>query len=134
MTLKQLKRRRHVIYKDDLTCDLPGTPVLEGEEYEAFKLRIRRRDTDPGVGEVDFLIRDLSNNLRFMLVYCLMDEPERIHSVSFWINSKVLLPSGELVHAGNLLDEERASLFLMDFTERHLKKKYTFVSKDLQQY
>jgi hypothetical protein len=134
MTLKQLKRKRLVIYKDELTCDLPGTPVLKGEEYEAFKLRIRRRDTDPGVGEVNFLIRELSNNLRFMLVYCFMDEPDRIHSISYWVNSKVLLPSGELAHAGNMIEEEKGSLLLMDFVERHLKKKYTFVSKDLQQY
>jgi len=133
MTLKQLKRKRLVIYKDELTCDLPGTPVLEGEEYEAFKLRIRRRDTDPRVGEVNFLIREMSNNLRFMLVYCFMDEPEQIHSISFWVNSNVLLPSGELAEAGKLIEEEKASLLLMDFIERHLKKKYTFISKDLQQ-
>lgn len=127
MKLKQLKRKRLVIYKDDLIDDQPGVPVLEGDEYQAFKLRIQRRETDPRVGEVNFLIRDVSNNLRYMLVYCLMDEPDQIHSICFWVNSKVHLPSGELAYAGKLLDEEKASFFLMDFTERHLKKKYTFV-------
>jgi len=126
MKLKQLKRKRLVIYKDELTDDLPGIPVPGGEEYEAFKLRIRRRDTDPRVGEVNFLIRDVSNNLRYLLVYCLMDNPDEIHTISFWVNSKVSMPTGEIAYAGKLLDDEKASYFLMDFTERHLKKKYAF--------
>ena len=134
MKLKQLKRKRPIVYKDELIDDLPGIPVPGGEEYEAFKLRIHRRDTDPRVGEVNFLIRDVSNNLRYLLVYCLMDEPDLIHTINFWVNSKVRLPSGELAHAGKLLDEERASFLLMDFTERYLKKKYSFVSENLQQY
>lgn len=127
MTLKQLKRKRHIIYQEELSCDQPGTFVLEGEEYEAFKLRIRRRDTDPRVGEVNFLIRDKSNNLRYLLLYGFMEQPGEIFRISFWINSKVRLPSGEIAHAGKLLDEERASYFIMDFCERYLKKNYAFV-------
>jgi hypothetical protein len=126
MKLKQLKRRRPVIYQDELSGELPGTLVLQAEGYEAFKLRIRRRDTDPRVGEVNFLIRDVSNNLRFVLVYCLMDNPDEIHTISFWVNSKVLMPTGEIAYAGTLLDDEKASYFLMDFAERHLKKIYAF--------
>lgn len=134
MRLKQLKRKRLVIYTDELSGETPGTLVHKACEYEAFKLRIRRRDTDNRVGEVNFLIRDNSNRLRYLLVYCFMEQPGEIFQISFWINTKVQLPSGELAYAGKLLDDERASLFLMDFAENHLKKNYTLVSENLQQY
>jgi hypothetical protein len=55
-----------------------------------------------------------------------MDNPDEIHTISFWVNSKVSMPTGEIAYAGKLLDDEKASYFLMDFTERHLKKKYAF--------
>lgn len=134
MKLKQLKRQRLVIYQDELSGENPGTPVHRAGEYEAFKLRIRRRDTDPRTGEVNFLIRDCSNRLRYLIAYCMIEQPGEISQISFWINNKVALPSGELAFAGKLLDDERASYFLMDFTENHIKKNYTFVSTNLQQY
>jgi hypothetical protein len=96
--------------------------------YEAFKLQIKRRDTDDKFGEANFLIRDKGNNLRYLILYCFIEQPGEICSVSYWINNKVTLPPGETVFAGNLLDDEKAALFVMDFLERHVKKNYSFVS------
>jgi len=131
--IKYLTRKRHIIYDDVLTIDTPGIPVIKVDTYEAFKLQIKRRDTDPEIGEVNFLLRDPSNNLRFLLVYCFMEEPNCIVSISYWINNKVQLPSGELVHAGVLIDNEKAVYFVIDFIERYLKKHYKFVLENLQQ-
>ena len=133
MKIKKLKRRRHLLYHGDLASDQPGAAVYEGFDYEAFKLRIQRRDTDDRTGEVNFLIRDKSNNLRYLLLYCFLPEPGEISFLSFWVNTKVLLPSGELATAGPLLDEEKASYFIMDFIQKHLKENYSLNPESLQQ-
>lgn len=133
MKLKQLKRKRHIIYKGVLASDNPGTLAFEGMEYEAHKLQIQRRDTDDRDGEVNFLIREKDNNLRYLLLYCFIPEPGQINRICFWICNKVELPSGEIATVSQLIDQERASYFVMDFTERYLKKNYTFISENLQQ-
>lgn len=133
MKIQRLKKKRNIIYQQDPESEIPGTPVLESETYEVFKLRIQRRETGDEFGEVNFVVREKTNNLRYLLLYCRMDEPGEICSMSFWINSRVTLPPGETVYAGDLLDPEKASLFVMDFTETHLKKKYSFPGGDLQQ-
>lgn len=127
MKLRQLKRRRHLLYSIGLTEDKPGILEFESDQYEVFRLRISKRETDDRCGEVNFLIREKSNNLRFALLYCFLESPEEISSMSFWVNTKVLLPTGELAFAGKLIDEEKATYLIMDFCERHLKGKYTFV-------
>lgn len=133
MKLKQLKRKRHIIHKGELTSDNPGSLVFEGSEYEAHKLQIWRRDTSDLDGEVNFLIREKENNLKYILVYCFIPEPGQINRICFWICNKVQLPSGEIATVAQLIDQEKASYFVMDFTERYLKKNYTFVSESLQQ-
>lgn len=133
MRINKLKRKRHLIYETDLVDQRPGNPVFECEEYEAFKLRIKRRDTGDAWGETNFLIRSRTNNLRYLLVYCFTREPGQVFRICFWINDKVLLPDGELATAGKLLDEEKASYFVLDFIEQYIKKNYTFVSENVQQ-
>lgn len=127
MKLRQLKRKRHIVYQGELVSEEPGQFVIGGEEYEAHKLRIRRRDTDDKDGEVNFLIREKGNILRYMLVYCMIPEPGQISRICFWVCNKVLMPSGELATVEQLIDKEKATYYLMDFCERHLKKNYTFV-------
>ena len=128
MRITQLQRKRNLIYSKELTIESPGIPVFKGEVYEVFKLQIQRRDDDPGTGEVNFLIRNLTNNLRFLLAYCFMENSNEIHAISFWINSKVLLPSGEIANTGKLVDDENASYLLMDFIENYIVKNYKVVS------
>lgn len=128
MKITQLKKKREIVYRCRLVDDVPGNPVLDSETYEAFKLQIQRRDTDDTCGEVNFLIRDKGNNLRYLVLYCFMDEPNEIRSVSYWVNNKVTVPPGLVETVEDLIDHEKAALFVMDFLERHVKKNYSFVS------
>lgn len=113
--------------------ELPGKPVFMGDEYEAFKLQIRRLDTGDRSGEVNFLIRNKQNNLRYLLLYCFVEQPGEIFRMSFWINNKVLLPTSEVATTERLIDEEKAAYWVMDFCEQYLKKNYTLVSEIMQQ-
>lgn len=122
----RLKKKRAIIYQDELLDDVPGIPVFSSESYEAFRLRIKRRDTGDDFGESNFLIRDKSNNLRYVLLYCIREQPEIINSMSFWVNNTVPIPAGYNAYAGDLLDEEVAILYVMDFVERFLKDKNEF--------
>lgn len=124
MKITRLKRKRHVSYADDTVSERPGMPVAISEEYEAFKLRIRKINTESNFGEANFLIRLRTNNLRYILVYCFLNEDQSIASVSFWVNNSVTLPPGETVTAGDLVEEEKATLLVLDFCETYLKKKY----------
>lgn len=121
MVFKKLKRKRHIIYQDDLTKDVPGIYLFQGDEYEVFRLVIRRRDTGDDFGESNYLIRSKSNNLRYLILYGFKNEACQFDKFSFWINNKVLIPPGDNAYAGDLLDEEVAELYIMDFIENYLK-------------
>ena len=70
--------------------DIPGK-IYEGSNYEAYKLQIKKRYFETELGEINFLIRDRSNNLKFILVYCLMKEPEQIFRIEYYINDTIQL-------------------------------------------
>lgn len=124
MELKKLKRPRAIDYNQGLTGDEPGTLVLEFDKHSAYKLQIKKRHVDTKLGEVNFLIRDNSNNLRYVLLYCFIDNPGEICSCSYYLNSRVLLPTGESAYCGELMDDEVARYLCKDLIERYLKKNY----------
>lgn len=118
---------RHIEYYVDLVGDDIGNPVVEGETYSAYKLQIKKRNVDTSYGEVNFLLREKSNNLRFILMYCFIENPGEIAFSEYWINSRVTLPSGENAHCGELVDSEMATYYIKDFTEKFLKKNYKII-------
>lgn len=129
MELKKIKRARNIEYYVDLTHDDIGTPVLEFESHTAYKLQIKTRSVDPKLGEVNFLIRDNSNNLRYVILYCFIENPGEICSCSYYINSRVLLPSGENAYCGELMDEEIALYLCKELIEKYLKKTYKLLGQ-----
>lgn len=129
MELKKIKRTRHIEYYLNLTDDDLGVPVLEFESHSAYKLQIKKRNVDTKLGEINFLIRDNSNNLRYVILYCFIDNPGEICSCSYYINSRVLLPSGENAYCGELIDKEVALYLCKDFIERYLKKNYKLLEQ-----
>ncbi len=128
MELKKIKNIRHIEYYVNLTDDNIGTPVLEFDNYSAYKLQIKKRNVDTKLGEVNFLLRNKSNNLRHVILYCFIDNPGEICSCSYYINSKILLPSGEYAYCGELIDQEVAFYMVREFIEKYLKKNYIFSS------
>lgn len=129
MKITRLKNVRAVYYKEPTSSELPGTPVYQGETYEAFSLKIHKREAADFDGESNYLIREKGNLIRHLILYCRLPEPGRLNELLFWINDKVTIPPGEKLSAGELIDPEKASLWVMDFSENFLKKKYEFVEE-----
>lgn len=122
---KKIKRPRQIDYHlVDLTVDEIPDLVYHTESYSAFKLKIKRRNISTDIGELNFLIRDNSNNLRYILLYCFMNEPNNVFKCSYWINNRVLMPDREYVTTKELLDSEKAVLYVKDFMESFVFKKY----------
>lgn len=106
--------------------DIPGK-IYEGSNYEAYKLQIKKRYFETDLGEINFLIRDRSNNLKFILVYCLMKEPEQIFKIEYYINDTIQLPSKEVIKMKPLMDPEVGELFVKDLISNYISKNYKIV-------
>ncbi|MEY4571016.1 MAG: hypothetical protein RLZ10_209 [Bacteroidota bacterium] len=127
MIINKIKTPRFISYYVDLISDNLEGLVYESESYEAFKLKIKQRHFETETGELNFMIRDKSNNLRHILLYCYMDKPDEINSFEYYINDTVKLPSKQNIKVGNLLDDEMAELFVKDLIHNHIKNKYKII-------
>lgn len=122
-----MSKPRKIDYSVNLIDDdIPGK-VYEGSSYEAYKLNIKKRFFETELGEVNFMIRDRSNNLKFILVYCLMKEPEKIVNIQYYINDTVQLPSKEVIKTRPLVDQEVAELLVKDLISNYISKNYRIV-------
>ena len=122
-----MSKPRKIDYSVNLIDDdIPGK-VYEGSNYEAYKLNIKHRYFETELGEINFMIRDRSNNLKFILVYCLMKEPEKIVNIQYYINNTVQLPSKEVIKTKPLFDQEIAELLVKDLIANYISKKYKIV-------
>lgn len=127
MIINQIKIPRFISYYVDLISDNLEGLVYESESYEVFKLKIKQRHFETETGELNFLIRDKSNNLRYILLYCYMDNPDEIKSFEYYVNDTVKLPTKQSIKVGNLLDSEIAELFVKDTIHNHIKNKYKII-------
>lgn len=127
MIINQIKIPRFISYYVDLISDNLEGLVYESESYEVFKLKIKQRHFETETGELNFLIRDKSNNLRYILLYCYMDNPDEIKSFEYYVNDTVKLPTKQSIKVGNLLDSEIAELFVKDTIHNHIKIKYKII-------
>lgn len=127
MIINQIKIPRFITYYVDLISDNLEGLVYESESYEVFKLKIKQRHFETETGELNFLIRDKSNNLRYILLYCYMDNPDEIKSFEYYVNDTVKLPTKQSIKVGNLLDSEIAELFVKDTIHNHIKIKYKII-------
>lgn len=122
-----MSKPRKIDYSVNLIDDdIPGK-VYEGSNYEAYKLIIKHRYFETELGEINFMIRDRSNNLKFILVYCLMKEPEKIVNIQYYINDTVQLPSKEVIKTRPLVDQEVAELLVKDLISNYISKNYKIV-------
>lgn len=122
-----MSKPRKIDYSVNLIDDdIPGK-VYEGSNYEAYKLNIKHRYFETELGEINFMIRDRSNNLKFILVYCLMKEPEKIVNIQYYINDTVQLPSKEVIKTRPLVDQEVAELLVKDLISNYISKNYKIV-------
>lgn len=122
-----MSKPRKIDYSVNLIDDdIPGK-IYEGSNYEAYKLNIKQRYFESELGEINFMIRDRSNNLKFILVYCLMKEPEKIFKIQYYINDTVQLPSKEVIKTKPLMDPEVAELLVKDLVSNYISKKYKII-------
>lgn len=127
MNLKKIDNKRKVDYYVDLISDDLPKLVYSGKNYDVFKLDIKKRHVITNIGEVNFLIRDKSNNLKYIILYGFMEEPNQIFKFTYYINNKVVLPSRETVTVNNLLDPELAGYYVMDCIENYVSKNYDLI-------
>lgn len=122
-----MSKPRKIDYSVNLIDDdIPGK-VYEGSNYEAYKLIIKHRYFETELGEINFMIRDRSNNLKFILVYCLIKEPEKIFKIEYYINDTVQLPSKEVIKTKPLIDHEISELLVKDFIYNYISKNYKII-------
>lgn len=113
-------------YVELLSDDLPNE-VYNGSEYEAYKLQIKQRHIQTVLGEINFLIRDKSNSLKYILVYCFMMEPDKICKIEFYINDVVEMEYQEQIKIEPLIDQEVAELLVKDLFINYISKNYEIV-------
>ena len=122
-----MSKPRKIDYSVNLIDDdIPGK-IYEGSNYEAYKLTIKQRYFETDLGEINFMIRDRSNNLKFILVYCLIKEPEKIFKIEYYINDTVQLPSKEVIKTKPLIDHEISELLVKDFIYNYISKNYKII-------
>lgn len=125
--ISHIENPRKIDYTVDLLSnDLPNK-IYEGSNYEAYKLQIKQRHVQTMMGEINFLIRDKSNPLKYIIVYCLMMEPDKISNVKFYINDTVEMQYKELIKIEPLIDLEAAELFVKDLFINYISKNYDIV-------
>lgn len=126
-TIELIPNPRKIDYYEDLVSDNLTDKVYENDSFEVFKLKIKKRHVQTVLGEIDFLIRDKSNNLKYILVYCYMMEPDNIFRIEYYINDILLMPSKEVIKVNPLLDSEIAEFYVKELTENYIKKKYELI-------
>ena len=118
---------RKIDYNENLISDLLPHLVYSGINYEAYKLQIKQRHINTMLGELNFLIRDRSNNLKYILVYCYMMEPEKIFKIEYYINDLIQMPSKEIIKIDPMMDAEAAEMYVKDLIVNYINKQYEIV-------
>lgn len=127
MNLSKLKIPRYISYNYDLLSDEMEKLVYDCPSYQAYKLQIKERHFETNTGEINFLIRDKSNNLKYILLYCYMNEPEHIFKFDYYINDIIKMPSKELVRIEPMVDAEIADLYVKDLIANYINKNYKLI-------
>lgn len=122
-----IKNPRKIDYHEDLLSDNLSDKIYEGEDYEFFKLKIKQRHIQTVLGEINFLVRDKTNPLRHILVYCYMMEPDKIFKLDYYINDIIQLENKEVLKIEPFLDLEVAELLVKDLFVNYIQKKYETV-------
>lgn len=118
---------RKIDYHEDLLSDNLSEKIYEGENYDFFKLKIKQRHFQTLLGEVNFLIRDKTNNLKYILVYCYMMDPDKIFKIEYYVNDIIQFEYKEVVKIDPLVDNEVAELLVKDLFVNYIQKKYETV-------
>lgn len=126
--INYINRPRKIDYYVDLLSDEIPERIYEGSNYEAFKLKIKERHMLTDIGEINFMIRDKSNNLKYILVYCMMTQPNQIFKIDYYINDIVPMPNKNRVKIDEILDKEKAEMFVKDLVHNYISKNYNIIS------
>lgn len=118
---------RKIDYYEDLVSHNLTDKVYENEIFEVYKLKIQKRHVQTVLGEIDFLIRDKSNNLKYILVYCFMMEPDNIFRIQYYVNDILIIPTKEVVKVKPLIDSEIAELYVKELADNYIKKNYELI-------
>lgn len=124
MNILRINKPRLITYYSDLLSDELDNLIHDSESYQAFKLKIKQRHFESEQGEMNFLIRDKTNNLKYIILYCFMDEPEIIKDCDYYVNNILKLPSKETIITEPFIDGEVAELYVKDLIFNNLQKKY----------
>ena len=125
--IESIPNPRKIDYYEDLISDNLSDKIYENESVQVFKLKIKKRHVQTVLGEIDFLIRDKSNNLKYILVYCFMMEPDNIFRIQYYINDVLIMPTKEVVKVNPLIDSEIAELYVKDLADNYIKKNYELI-------
>jgi hypothetical protein len=125
--IERVKNPRKCDYDVNLVSELIPGLVYSGNNYETYKLKIKQRHVQTLLGEVNFLIRDKSNDLKYILVYCYMMEPEKIFKIEYYVNDTIQMPSKEIIKIEPVMDGEVADLYVKDLVLNYISKNYEIV-------
>lgn len=127
MNIEKINNKRHIdYYVSPLADDLPKL-LYAGANYSGYKLDIKKRHIFTDEGEVNFLIRDNSNNLKHIFLYGIMKNPNEIYSFKYYINTFVKLSNNNYTNVKGLLDDEIAKFYVLDFINNYVSKNYTII-------
>lgn len=140
MKIKRIKRRRNIEYYFNLNkLELIDSPFCkfsyQNSIIEVFKLSIKNRNCwDINFGEIDFILRNKEKHYDYAVIYCYMEQPDEICSISYYLNDKVLMPDGNLESLPESLipDDETFQLHVMDFIKNHIYLKYQIKKENSQ--
>ena len=127
MKITRIPNKRNIDYYVDLLSDDQPKVLYTGSNYTGVKLDIKKRHIKTDLGEVNFLIRDNTNNLKYLILYGFMNEPDKIFEFRYYINDKVKMDDFVVATVENLMDEEVAKYFILDFINNYVSKKYTII-------
>lgn len=125
--IESIPNPRKIDYYEDLISDNLSDKIYENESVQVFKLKIKKRHVQTVLGEIDFLIRDKSNNLKYILVYCFMMEPDNIFRIQYYVNDIVKMPTKEVIKVEPLLDSEIAEFYVKELADNYIKKNYELI-------
>lgn len=127
ISIERVKNPRKCDYDVNLIAELIPGLVYSGNNYDAYKLKIKQRHVQTMLGEINFLIRDKSNDLKYVLVYCYMMEPEKIFKIEYYVNDVIQMPSKETIKIEPVMDGEVADLYVKDLVLNYISKNYEIV-------
>lgn len=123
MKIVKIPKKRDIVYDSKE----PFPEVYSNSLFVAHKLRIESRLIPTKTGEINFIITLKDNPLKYLILYCFMEEPNTIFRFSYFINNEVKIDDKKILKTESLIDEEIAYFHIMEFITNYISINYKIV-------